>query len=39
MPGHRDIVGTERAHLIAAYVYQLSHQAPDAGERMSANDR
>jgi cytochrome c oxidase cbb3-type subunit 3 len=40
MPAHRDLLGTERAHLIAAYVYSLSHQdgAP-AGQQVSANQR
>jgi cytochrome c oxidase cbb3-type subunit 3 len=39
MPAHQALIGAERAHLIAAYVYQLSHQDPAAGERMSAADR
>jgi cytochrome c oxidase cbb3-type subunit 3 len=25
MPAHRDLLGAERAHLVAAYVYSLSH--------------
>ncbi len=39
MPAHRDIVGVERAHLIAAYVYHLSHQGPGSGEQLSAAER
>jgi cytochrome c oxidase cbb3-type subunit 3 len=28
MPAHRDILGEEKAHLVAAYVYSLSHEEP-----------
>jgi cytochrome c oxidase cbb3-type subunit 3 len=30
MPAHRDLLGVERTHLIAAYVYSLSHPADEA---------
>jgi cytochrome c oxidase cbb3-type subunit 3 len=30
MPPHRDILGEERAHLIAAYIYGLSHEGEGA---------
>ena len=40
MPAHRDLLGTERVHLLAAYVYSLSRQdAAPAGQQVSANER
>jgi cytochrome c oxidase cbb3-type subunit 3 len=39
MPAHRDLIGAERVHLVAAYVYSLSHPDARAPEQVSARTR